>query len=44
MVLTWLHSFKEQDGLLARWIEKLGEFDFENKHGAGRIIPSSDCL
>ena len=44
MVLTWLHSFKEPDGLLARWIEKLGEFDFENKHEAGKIVPSSDCL
>ena len=34
--LTWLYSFKEPDGLLARWIEKLGQFDFEIKHGAGK--------
>ena len=33
--LTWLYSFKEPDGLLAQWREKLGQFDFEIKHEAG---------
>ena len=42
--LTWLYSFKEPDGLLARWIEKLGQFDFEIKHEAGKNIPHADCL
>ena len=42
--LTCLYSFKETDGLLTRWIEKLGEFDFENKHEAGKKIPHADCL
>ena len=42
--LTWLYSFKEPDGLLARWIEKLGQFDFEIKHEAGKKIPHADCL
>ena len=32
--LTWLYNFKEPDGLLARWIEKLGQFDFEIQHEA----------
>ena len=42
--LKWLYSFKESDGLLARWIEKLGQFDFEIKHEAGKKIPNADCL
>ena len=36
--LTWLYSFKEPDGLLARWIEKLGQFDLEIKHEAGKTF------
>ena len=42
--LTYLYSFKEPDGLLARWMEKLGQFDFEIKHEAGKRIPHADCL
>ena len=42
--LTWLYSFKEPDGLLARWIEQFGQFDFEIKHEAGKKIPHADCL
>ena len=42
--LTWLYSFKEPGGFLARWIEKLGEFDFEIKQEAGKKIPHADCL
>ena len=42
--LTWLYSFKEADGLLARWIEKLGQFDFEIKHKAGKKTLHADCL
>ena len=35
--LTWLYGFKEPDGLLARLIKKkLGQFDFEIKHKAGK--------
>ena len=42
--LTWLCSFKEPDGLLASWIEKLGQFDFEIKHEAVKQISHADCL
>ena len=42
--LTWLYSFKEPDGLLARRIEKRGQFDFEIKHEAGKKTPHADCL
>ena len=27
--LTWLYSFREPGGMLARWIEKLGQINFE---------------
>ena len=37
---TWLYSFKEPGGLLARWIEKLRQFDFEIKHEARKKDPS----
>ena len=30
--------------MLARWIEKLGQFDYETKHEAGKNIPHADCL
>ena len=42
--LTWLYSFKEPEGMLARWIEKLGKFNFEIHHQAGKNIPNADCL
>ena len=42
--LTWLYSFKEPEGMLARWIEKLGQFKFEIPHQAGKNIPHADCL
>ena len=42
--LTWLYSFKEPDGLLARWIEKLGKFDFEIKLKARKEILHHYCL
>ena len=42
--LVWIYSFKEPDGMVARWIEKLGQFNFEIKHRAGKKIPHNDCL
>ena len=41
---TWLYSFTEPDGLLARWTEKLGHFNFEIKREVGKKIPHADCL
>ena len=29
---------------MARLIERLGQFDFETKHEAGKKIPHADCL
>ena len=44
IALVWLYSFKDPEGMVARWLEKLGQFDFEIKHKAGRSIPHADCL
>ena len=30
--------------MVARWIEKLGQFNFDIKHRAGKKIPHADCL
>ena len=30
--LQWLHSFKDPDGITARWLEKLAPFDYEVRH------------
>ena len=42
--LVWIYGFKEPDGMVARWIEKLGPFNFDIKHRAGKKIPHADCL
>ena len=42
--LTWLFSFKDLEGQLARWIERLGEFQFTIEHRPGRLHGNSDAL
>ena len=42
--LVWLYSFKDPEGVIAWWLEKLGQFDFTIKHSAGKDIPHADCL
>eukprot|EP00731_Ephydatia_muelleri_P001788 Em0001g1788a len=34
--LQWLYTFKEPEGQIARWLEKLQEFDFGVVHRSGR--------
>ena len=34
--LVWISSFKEPDGMVARLIEKIGQFNFDTKHRAGK--------
>ena len=34
--ITWLRNFKEPEGQLAKWLEKLQEFDFKVVHHRGR--------
>ena len=42
--LTWLHNFKEPEGQLARWIEKLQEYDFTIFHRQGKQHQNADAL
>lgn len=42
--LTWLKNFKEPEGQMARWLERLQEFDFANVHRQGRKHSNADAL
>ena len=42
--LTWLQSFKNPEGQLARWLEKLQELDFTIVHRPGRTHRNADAL
>jgi len=39
---SWLNNFKRPEGILARWIETLAEFDFEIEHRPGRVHCNAD--
>lgn len=40
--LKWLKTFKRPEGILARWIETLSEFDYEIEHRPGRLHCNAD--
>lgn len=42
--LRWLLTMKSPEGQLARWLERLGQYDFELKHRAGRVHDNADAL
>ena len=42
--LKWLNSFKEPEGQVARWLEKLAEFSFKIEHHPGRKHSNADSL
>ena len=42
--LTWLRNFKEPEGQLARWLEKLQEYDFTIVHQPGQRHSNADAL
>ena len=42
--LTWLQNFKEPEGQLARWIEKLQEFNFTVIHRQGKKHMNADAM
>ena len=42
--LQWLHSFKDPDGVTARWLETLAPFDYEVRHRPGKFIGHADGL
>ena len=42
--LKWLRTFKKPEGILARWIETLSEFEITIEHRPGRIHSNADGL
>jgi transposase InsO family protein len=42
--LTWLVSFKEPAGMLARWISILGNYDYSIEHRKGGLHVNADAL
>ena len=42
--LQWLHSIREPEGQLARWMERLQEYDFEIQHRKGHHHQNADAL
>jgi len=43
-ILKWLHTFKKPEGILARWIETLSEFEITIQHRPGRVHSNADDL
>ena len=42
--LRWLRNFKNPRGQVARWLERLSDFDFEVQHRSGRLLNNADGL
>jgi len=42
--LVWLQNFKQPEGQLARWLEKLQEYDFTILHRSGNQHGNADAL
>lgn len=42
--LSWLLQMKKPEGQMARWIEKLQQYDFKIKHRAGKLHNNADAL
>ena len=42
--LTWLKSFREPEGQMARWQLQLAEYDFSIEHREGRKHSNADAL
>ena len=42
--LCWLRNFKSPRGQVARWLERLSDFDFDVQHRSGRLHNNADGL
>ena len=42
--LVWLYGSKDSEGMVAKWLEKMGQFDLELRHNAGKEILREECL
>ena len=41
--VVWLYSFRDAEGIIARWFEKIVQISFEKRHNAGKHIPRKEC-
>jgi len=42
--LKWLNTFKRPEGIMARWIETLAEYDYTIEHRPGRLHCNADSV
>ncbi|KRX79180.1 Retrovirus-related Pol polyprotein from transposon [Trichinella sp. T6] len=42
--LRWLRNFREPEGQVARWLERLAEYEFEVVHRPGQQHRNADAL
>ena len=42
--LQWLFSFRFPEGQIARWLERLQQYDFHVQHRAGKLHSNADAL
>ena len=42
--LTWLRNFRDPEGQIARWLERLEELDFDIVHRRGKAHTNADAL
>jgi len=42
--LTWLKNFKRLEGISAKWIETLAEYDYSIEHCRGRLHSNADAI
>jgi len=42
--LTWIQRFKEPEGQIARWLQKLQEYQFSIIHRPGRLHNNADAM
>ena len=42
--LRWLLTFKNPEGQVARWLERLGNYDLDIQHRAGKAHGNADAL
>lgn len=42
--VIWLFNFKHSEGKIARWIQRLEEYDFKIRHCKGSLLSNADAL